>query len=528
MVRPLCAAALALCSSFACAISEVLLVQLKTPNLSKDAQATFLAYMAQELDDEGRVIPIAWSLSDPVFRAAVDDRHVTNPETFPDLDAAQQMASKLRIQYVLAFQIWRKEGMCYSRAKLYRAGKEVWKDPDVTDIEIQNRRTALENQRKNAQASGAEVVEFDQDLLDSRTLEVSVGRAGLDFDSTYRSLARTYSHLLGAGPLKAYPARPRAKPTEENPAQKPIEVVAPPPTQVDNQALLQQVMQLLASGKGDEALGLLRDAVDAEPMDIERRRALISSLSQLGRQQQAAEEARRAAALLPAEIGFRLMAARAWLALDNLAEATNDLNEAVARAPQSAETRMLLAEIHLFKAEPEPALSHLDFLAESSPSVEVFVRRALAQALQGHRAEAEADLLRASEAGLAKDPPGEPARFALCAQVVDPALVRLGDAGRELMQRARAKPEDPEAATEQRDLLARAEAIAAVLGALPAPAKSKPSAEHRLLALRLFAQSFADLGSFLTESDPELLTDATINLGEAIKAAKIAQELAKG
>lgn len=516
---------LGLClAAAASAAPEVLIIQLRAPRDAKEADnVAILSYIAQELDDEGRVVPIAWSLTDPVFRAAVDDGHIKRPPTYPSMELAFEIANKLRITYVLAVQVWKKDGSVLAKGALYKGGKILWKDPDLSAADMENRRKALETEAKNAAKAGAQAPQVDPDLMESRLIEVTVGNAGFDLDGASRSLARTWTHLLGSGPFASHPAHPKAAPpVPVDEGTKPAVVAPPPPPpKADNRKLSEDSMRLMAAGQTDAAIAMLRDAVDSEPLDAERRRLLIQSLLAAQRPRQAAEQGRRAAELLPTQIEFRTLAAQAWLQAGDLDEANADLNEAVARDPEAVATRSLLGDVSLHRLKPEDAITHYEVVIGKAPSTDALCRRALAYALLGQKDKVAADLVLVAKSGWGS---AAGASFIFTSTIIDRSVLPLGDDARTLLQRARVKPDAPEVATDIAEMLQQAEALAAVVEAVPIPQKHQPSAEQRKLALKLLAQFLAELSAYVRTRDEDALTDATIDLGEAIKNAKAAQE----
>src|SRR5438270_13782009 len=95
-----------------------------------DPSDNLIQFIAQEFDDDGRVLPIAWGISDPYFRAAVDDKILLNPTEKPDLDEAQRTASRLKADYLLVVTVRQSELALYAVASLFRRGKLIWRDPD--------------------------------------------------------------------------------------------------------------------------------------------------------------------------------------------------------------------------------------------------------------------------------------------------------------------------------------------------------------------------------------------------------------
>lgn len=444
---------------------------------------------ADQIFEDGRVTPISWAMTDPVFRAAVEERILINPADAPTLADLVEALPKLKAQYIFQVFAFESGPDVWTHAKLFRGDKEVWAD----EVRVWNVQT--------------------QSQFDNENIRVSI--------------ARTWVQFLAGGPLKNLPPKPRAATPTAQPGLRPAAaVVEPPPSasQADNKQLLLQAMKLMSEKRYAEAINLLRDSVDAEPNDVERRRSLISALHQIGEPRLAAEEARRAAHLNPDQVELWILAARAWIASGLGAEAIVDLNEAIARDPEGAGTRMLLGELQVEQGRCALAVDHLTAALKSSPTAFAYRLRAFARAAVGDAAGSAADLAEASDATPAETAEESARRHRL---IKTHSLKLADDAGSELrifVQRARMDPKDADLAVSATKLEETLRAVEACFLADIIPAAFQGSSDRLGLALKLLLQSITDLrGSFGT-LDEDKLTDATINLGEAFRALKAARE----
>ncbi|HZH97785.1 MAG TPA: tetratricopeptide repeat protein [Fimbriimonadaceae bacterium] len=516
-------ASLCLCAA-ASAISQILIVQIPVKGKNNpDGDRSLIQILAQDFDDDGRIAPIAWGLSDPFFRAAVDDGILKNPPAVPDFEQAKAAADKLKAEYLLVVSIWTKEGTLKARAQLYRRGKLVWKDPDKDDqqlkLEEKNQKIAEDAARKNGQEMETE----DAEDRNARTFSITVG-GKLDLDSGLRSVARTWTQLLFSEPLKQFTPRPRASDPAPEQGGKPEVIEAAPVRKIDNKQLMTEVMKLLATGETNSAITILRDAVDAEPLDVERRRGLIMALDESGQSGLAAQEARRAAELMPDQVEFRVLAARCWTAEGNVDEALKDLNEAVARDPSSPATRLLLGEMSLAKLQIEPAMEHFNFLAAQAPSSDVFYGRALARALSGDGEGARKDLAESGKLKTTTETAMTGAKYRHLMLVVEASVNQSGDEIRSLQQRARVQAGNPELPKVTLELLSKVQALSGIVESSTPPKANAGSHERRLLALNLLVQCLTDMDNHFKDPTQDLISEATINLGEAIKQMAAAKE----
>jgi tetratricopeptide (TPR) repeat protein len=471
--------------------------------------------MAGRLDEDGRLRPIVWSVTDPIFRVAMEDR-VIRPSENPTPAEIQDVASKLRCDYVMEITFWKRDQEIFARARLLRKGKEVWKDPSdgsAPNIPAPAGARPLNEQEKNA-----------------RRMEVAVNGA-TSMSDVINSLAGTWRDMLNAGPLKTVADRPRQDTPQPDQGQaNKVEPPKPPP-KVDNSALMADVMKKLATGDRAGAVALLRDAIDAEPLDRDRRRALYDTLISAGLTLDAAQQARRAAQILPNGAEFWALAARAWLIVGKETEAQQDLNEAVARDPENQETRLLLGEIALLKSDLPDAKRHLDAAIEKGLTTDGLLLRGFYGAMTGGDS-ATADFQRAKELG-AFDGDRLEKTYNLAVRLSRATLGDAGEAARNLMTMARRDRQEAGIEPARATLRERVTRALAILDPIPVPKKHEASDGDRRLALKLLSQFLSELDAFLKSGDEDAAGDAAITLGEALRRwregeARFANEVTEG
>lgn len=482
--------------------SSILIVQntLGSRGDDADAQRNLTQLIAEGFDQDGRLTAIAWSLSDPVFRQAASEKLVTYNDN-PDLSEVLAAADKMKAEYVLTLGVFRRENQIVGRAQLYRRGRSVWRDPDGSNA-------------TGARAQG--------ERGDARMFTVlTSGR--VDYPNSLRAAATTWCQLLFDAPLKSLAPKPRTDHPEPDPGVKPVIPETPPVKKVDNGQLMTDVMKLLASKKTAEAIAMLRDAIDVEPLDVERRKALTNALVTAGYTETAAREARRAALLFPDQVDMWALAARLWLSLENFDEANADLNEAVVRQPESVQTRLLLAEVALGKLQTEIALPHLDFAIQQAPSGDAYFKRALAKALNDDPTGAATDLAEAKKLGFGTDPLAQRTQYAAAIRVCHAAMQEAVVAIRTIVPKARANFGSKEVRDDQRMVAKRLESLSSIIDMVPLPETYKNSHGKRTLALSLLAQSAGELGAFLDSGADGSVNEAVISLTEAIRALQEAE-----
>ncbi len=455
-----------------------------------DVDTQIANYMAQALDSHGRVISIVYGLTDPTFRQLVQDGKIKVAPDVPKLEDLGKIAGQIGADYVFSYTSSMKGTKIVAKGELRKSGRKIWNHEETLSVQLSN------------------------GYADSDTAE---------------SIARTWTLMLEAGPFKDLASAPKAPTPDLQPGQTPVKTdpipVAPTPKKAaDNSQLRKDLEKLVASGEVSRAVAMARDAIDAQPSDLERRTLLIQVLQSAGQNEAAAKEARRAADLMPDKPELRSIAARAWLAAGKPDEARADMNEAVARDPDSAPTRLMLAQISLLQLQPERALEHLERAIKSQPSTDAYVMRALCRTLLGGADGAKLDL----DAGAKLTPEPAPGdvirRYEFSMGIMDSVTEKVGADVRALMQRSLQKGESKavrELLDNQSRLVKARVDFLTMFGPPPSHAKSH---EVRLLAQRLLTESFTGIDAYLKSGSEDDMTEARINLGEALKQQKSAQE----
>ncbi len=482
MFRKHCAV-LALLSCFgasALADTSVLIVQHMVPEKNgADPNVAVSDYIAQELDTDGRINPIVYSMTDPVFRAAAESGRIKDVVDRPNLEAAFNIAHQLGTEFVLVEESYQSGKAIRSRAKLYKDHRQIWKD--------------------------------EQDLSVTSI-------ATSDQDNTCRSIARTMILRMNAGPLKGYARRTKTMTPDLAKGQAPVVPVVPVAEVpvADPEQLKRKVNDLVAAGKTESAILLLRDSVDTLPLDLDRRVMLINVLL-AGDPKAAAEEARRATTLMPDKPELRALSAKAWMAAGLPAETQKDLNEAVARDPGGTNTRLMLGELSLSQLEPEKAMDHLDQAIKQQDSSRSRFLRAVCRALLGNVDGMASDLNESTKLQPKLTPVEQTERTTLVADLLDRMFTRDGATVRLLTQQVVVKPHNRDLREQIASISKLLQARSALLGVMSPTAETKASHERRILAHRLLAQSLIDLQTFSDKGDEDALSDSRINLGEALK-----------
>lgn len=439
------------------------------------------AQIANQLDEDGRTLPIIWGLADTIFRSAALENKLGDVPVLPTRAQALAASRKLGASFVLAYRSEYKDGSLQASAELLRDGQTVWKD--------------------------------------SKSMGATLGNARSDDDAA-ASIARTWIILMTTkdGPLKSLPPKKAVATPDPTPGQAPPKVeepaLAPPVPKNDTRDLEARLAALAKDGKNDAARALARDAVDADPLSPAPRTILVRLLAAQGDAAGAADEARRAADLLPEEPALRTDAVRRLLAIGKTREARDEANELRARMPEDKGARRLAAEVALAEDDAETAVRELEPLLKAGDDPEARLLRGLARARLGGAEGAAADM---KVWGATTSDRAE--GYAYAQRTLGAMADRAADGILPLLQRAGAQPKSG-AVREELDAAQRqAQARAAAWAALPAPDGSTKAHDAWSLAHRLMALVAADLRAYLAGSD-DALTAARIDLGEAKRAMK--------
>lgn len=494
---------LVLITRSALAAPEALIVQRLLADKTPATNLRFATELANELDAEGRVVPIVWSMSDAIFRTYVDENRIRVKADDPSDDEIASLAKRMKVAYVILLSAEKKEGRVIPYVELFRGAdrRAVWTFGD------KERKSAGNNPKVSVTVTSVVLVN------------------GLpDWENTSRSLAYNLVMQLGREPFKSLtPHTKRAAPEPEKgalpPAGEPVKLPEKPAPL--DQTVLTRVDALLKQGLQVEAMNLLRDAVDAAPFDAARRERLIKLLLERGETEEAADEARRACRLAPERIDFKVLAVRSWLALGQLTEAESDLNDVLARGGGSPEVQTLRAELFMARGEPGKALEA--YTAASSggpPRYDAALGKALAVALSGEAEQCARLMGSLPEASESERLVAYRWAMRTLEGVVDKAV----DAVRTAMQLGRSSPKAPEtiAAGQRSEKLAAG--LATFATGLTPPGAHKASHERRDLALKLLAQAATEASAYDASGDEDTGTEAALSLGEALKQLRAVQQ----
>lgn len=507
-------AALLLMWGAAWAIPNVLIFRVQTAKAPAEGDYPICDAIANEFQTGGKLNPVVWDITDPIFRTAINDGVAPGNVPIPTLEQATAVASKLHCDYLMAVDIRPDENGLLASTLFLRGSRVIWQDP-VYDLGPTER--AYKPRLKKKQITQAE---YDRAILKAshRTVTIMLG-SEYGVQDTLRSVAHSWVEQLNYGPLKDFETAPISSTPDPAKGQSPTEppVLPTPIAPKTDESWIKDYKAAIDSKDLPKAVLILRDAIDSDPFDPKRRTAFVKELLAMGKPVAAASEARNGAELMPGNTELRTLAARAWLAAGNQEEAQADLNEALARAPESTATRLLLAEVAISKNDPATAMTHLAAILAKGPDPDALYSRAIVYAMTGESAKSSADMIAAKEGGLSFADLDLTERYNLILPVWDATLESLCDDVRTLQQRALVQRKEKEVADSLAALQVKANAFSTFLGNVVPPQSHGKSNARRVLAYKLLTQCLTDLDSYLKGGEEDVLTDSRINLGEALK-----------
>ncbi|MDX2064692.1 MAG: tetratricopeptide repeat protein [Fimbriimonadaceae bacterium] len=447
-----------------------------------DPYSSIPNYLATGLDASGKVKVVVWGMSDPVFREGVLSGKLAVAPDKPNATSIGRAARSLNAELVLQVRLGSEKDRSVAQGELFKSGRSAWTNKQELQVMVA------------ANASPADVC---------------------------TSLANTWSQMLIAGPLKGYGAQIQVPtPPPDQGQVKPVVIETTPtaePVSVD--ALRTRVAELRKEGKLRLAEMEVRRAIDEVPTDAARRELLVAILLEQGEPERAADTALSASAAVPDGAKLRLMAARAYIADGQADRAQLALNEAVARDPNDLQVRQLLGEIALGQGRPDEAIPHLEAAAKGNASASANYWLGLAHGLKGDATLAAKHRAAAVERGF-----DETTAFGQSVRMLEAQADRDMQATRDLLNLAAANRE-PDAVRTRRQTLAQGNdaRIAWLAGFKPSPATGR-MLDRLTLALQLYGQCLETTAEYLDSRSAELLTDARIDLSEALKQLKAIRE----
>jgi len=434
------------------------------------------------MQQSGKVAPIVWSRDDPTVIAAISDGKLPGLPTNAKRTDVLDIARTLGASYVAFVELRRTGAELIGKIDVLRArgGRSLWKNETKVSI-IKNGR--------------------------------------LDPENGAQSVANTWAIQLNSNPFKDLPSKPIFETPElTNPG------VAPTTTVALDRTPLASGIKALQEGRLVAAVALLHDAVDVEPLSVEARMAYIDALRQSGHPFLAADEAARAAQLMPLEGAFLVEAAQSWIDGGKSEKAFEIIAAALAADPKNAAAHSLMGDLFVGRLDLDRAIESYTRSYESKQDPETLYKRAQAYAIAEQFENSIADIERANSTGLSREPERAAKRYRDAVKVVDPVIDSLAANLRNLLREAA----DPAQATALKSrsaaFLKRVGNFLGYLDRIDSPESHARSHTRRELAVGLLHQAAQGLDKHLAGNNPDALGDAELLQIEAMREFAVAKQ----
>ncbi len=472
----------------------ILIYQQRVKEFSEfDPNMDVMRALAQTIEDTGRAVPVLWSPFEAVTSEAMK---VLGWATLPEAPSEAhllQMASTLKAQYVIVCQAYLVTGLGSSPK-----GDVAQESPVRARIELHSLATRR--------------------LLWSEEATLVVFREGkVDKEATALALAGNWTMKMFSGPLKDTGTSVRP------PSPSDLGVPYAPSRPIDAQPL-ENGKRALKEGFLEEAIDFLKDAVDADPLNVEARLALIEALRKTGRFFLGAEEALRAYRLMPQESSLLLAGANCLSEGGKPDRALELVREVLSKEGENAGAYSLLGDLLVGMLDFSGAISAYTRALELSPDPETYFRRAQAYALSEKFDLSLADIASARTLGLSEEPDTVEVRYERTIFVVSTIFQSFGAEIRNLLSEAKSDPHNTDLRRRVGAYLARLNAFSQYWSAMEPPEKHRNSHERRALACNLLIQSAWALDRFLKNQEQGSHSDAYLLQIEAMRELAGAQE----
>jgi tetratricopeptide (TPR) repeat protein len=446
----------------------------------EDANLNLDAVLADELDRVGQVTPVIWSMTDPLVRSLDAEGKFAFSPVRNEEDAVFK-ARLVDAKYLLLVVATRRQSTVLPYAKLVRPGtkRPLW----------------TYNQRD----WDKEKPTPDEKIIGTyREFSVEV-EGTMDWDTTARSIARSWAQSLANEGLRGIPRSPRPDTSDPNPYQGPGLLI--PTGQTNDVTDVPPALREAA----------LRDAIDREPERVELRGLLFDEQVRNMDYPGAALTAENAARWDGSDSIWKLRSAYANALAGNIERASalaTVVPEASLAEPRNA---AMLGEVMLASGEYGRAVEAFTRSIQVRPSPEALVGRAVALALSGQREASVADLKAVTDA----PGPRALAGYRLAVGKFQQAADRLVASVKALIPLAAQNHDQPETLARAATLASKTDALAAAVTALVPPEMHKRSHALLGLACNLLGQSSQEVLELAKSGSPDREGQALDSLREA-------------
>jgi tetratricopeptide (TPR) repeat protein len=504
-------AVFALFASLAFAAPEVLIVQ-RLVQSEGSFNVPVGQMLAKELDEEGRVMPILWSMTDPIFRAYIDDGKLPGFVENPDDKTIRDYAGRLKVAYVLIVEAVATNDQVVPQAHLFLGtrSRPIW-SMIREESRGQPRLVVVEDGKVDEEKTQQIREKYASVIGDGTLNTMTVLVNGTpDWESTGITLARTWTRILAEGPFRDLEPLRRTFNPDPDPGLT-FAGTGAPSKAPDSALAMDQARMLAADGNTDGAILVLRDAIDADPFNADCRIKFAELLIVRGHAETAALACERGAKVTDKPGTLWALAADAWIQAGKPEQALNAANEAQARGVSSAELLQTLGDIWLVRTDHAKALKFYNDSIEKVASPRAYLGRALAKAMAGDTEGCIQDLeLAQGEKPLPLE------LYQRCMGVLDQEIAAIAEQLRTIPMGVRIA-NGPDVLPQATALQSQASALVEFIVRLRVPERHAESHKTRDLAYKLLAQSAVEVLVYARTKNEDASLEAAISLGEALK-----------
>ncbi|GEM_PF-3566858 len=486
-------------AAFLCAFAEkplVLIAQDRATDFTdRDPNIDVMRALGESFAKTGKVSVSIWSKGDPLVQAALSSGEWNKWTDKPKLEDCFALAKVIGADYILFCKATRATG----EEKAKPNAKPTERIKVTTSGGLVRAAAVLYSKRK------------EQLWKDETSISILVGQE-LDEQSTALSISNSWLLKLSSGPMKTVFGAPEISPPDVGPPTVPNHQ-----SETIDKKPLESGLAALTENRLAAAITYLRDAVDADPMNPEPRLKLIEALRRNGNPFLAADEAARAAELLPDNQDLLVEGAQAWLDGGQLDKAYAWGTQVIQKKPNDPAANAVMADLYLRKLDFEKAIAFYDTAVKNGDSAELRYKRSVALALKGDFDASVADLQTANQMGLSQDPAKIAARYTQTVSVIDAVYYSLSSLARTLLGEAKTSPNDKSVGNRLAQLQSRCTAFLNYLDQLKPPAKYTESHAGRSLALNLLIESVQNIQKFLLDRSSDTEQDANLLHLESVR-----------
>ncbi len=444
-----------------------------------DPNLDIMRALSATLEEEGRVSTAIFSNSDPLVIAAIQSGEF-KWNVKHTRDDAFRLSRVLGADFVAITQAKTVGGQLNGKLELYYRGRRVYQDESKTSI---------------------------------------IRDGALDRESSAMSLARSWTMRLATGAFKDFPAKVdiTTPPPGDAPV-KPTRILTPDTRPYESG------MDALKNGKVMEAIDLLRDAVDVNPLHVEARLGLIEALKRADKPFLAADEALRGYEIAGEDSRLLLTAAECFLSGGKPELAKEYVLRIIEEHPTDATALSLMGDLLLSEMRYQDALDSYTKSLRALPNAETYYKRSQVYALLEEFEKSFADMESAKVAGLSFEPEQVVHRYRNSVRTLDVLFQNLALSLGNVIRESKAFPDTKDLGQRAMAIVRKCRAYADYLDRITSGKSHEKSHARRALAGNLLIQSAQGLQQFLETHDDDIHSDASLLQVEAMREFAAAQQ----